>query len=176
MSYPTIFPELSTERLILRQLSFNDRRAIFKLRSNKEINLLITRETPKNLSEADAFIQACLDEFEKENRVFWAIQLKDSNQIIGTIVFHNIDLENNYAEIGYELNPDFQKEGFMTEAMKDVLEFGRTMDLKTIEAFTHKNNNASIALLEKYQFILNTAKKDDLIENNHVFCLDINQE
>ncbi len=173
MSYPSIFPEIFTERLTLRQLSFKDKRAIFKLRSNKEINKLITRETPKNLNDADAFIQSCLDEFEKENRVFWAIEKSD--QLIGTIVFHSINLENSYAEIGYELNPDFQNEGFMTEAMKAVLDFGKTtLELKTIEAFTHQNNNASITLLEKHQFVLEEG--DDLFGDNRVFSLNINQE
>ena len=86
MNYPTTFPELSSERLTLRQLSFKDKRDIFKLRANKEVNKLITRETPKNLNDADAFIQTCLDEFEKGNRIFWAIEQKETYQMIGTHV------------------------------------------------------------------------------------------
>ncbi|WBX74351.1 GNAT family N-acetyltransferase [Tenacibaculum pacificus] len=177
MNYPTIFPELSTERLTLRQLSLKDKRAIFKLRSNKSINKLITRETPKNLNDAEAFIQTCLDGFETENCVFWAIQLAKTNTIVGTIDLHAIDLENSYAEISYELNPDYQKEGFMDESMKTVLEFNTdTLQLKTIEAFTHQNNSDSTALLEKHQFILQSDRKDDLFEDNHIFRLDITQE
>ncbi|MCT4698064.1 GNAT family N-acetyltransferase [Tenacibaculum haliotis] len=172
MNYPTIFPELSTERLTLRQLSFNDKRTIFKLRSNKEVNKLIVRDTPKNLNDADSFIQTCLDEFEKGNRIFWAIQHQENNQIIGTIVYHNINAENNYAEIGYELNPDFHNEGFMSEAMATVLEYGKSvLKLQTIEAFTHQNNTASITLLKKHQFILDD---DDLFDDNTIFRLDIN--
>ncbi len=174
MNYPTIFPELSTERLVLRQLSFDDRKAIFKLRSNREINELITRETPKNLNESEAFIQTCIDEFENENRIFWAIRLENNNQLIGTIVFHKINAENFYAEIGYEMNPDYQQEGYMDEAMKAVLDYGKlTMSLKSIEAYTHKNNIASISLLEKHQFVLQEDKKDDAIEDNRIFLLDI---
>lgn len=177
MNYPTIFPKLSTERLTLRQLSLKDKRAIFKLRSNKAINKLIIRETPKNLNDAEAFIQTCLDEFENKNLVFWAIQLVESNTIVGTIGLHEIDTENSYAEIGYELNPDYQKEGFMDESMKAVLEFGKsTLALQTIEAFTHQNNNDSTTLLEKNKFILQADKKDNLIEDNRVFRLNINQE
>ena len=175
MNYPTIFPELSTERLTLRQVSLNDRRAIFKLRSNKEINEFITRETPKNLNESEAFIQNCLDEFENENRIFWVMQKSDSDQIVGSIVLHNIQPEDEYAEIGYEVNPDYQEEGFMTEAMKTVLEYGNiSLELKTIEASTHENNDASIAVLKKHQFILQEDKKDDAFENNRIFRLDIN--
>ena len=177
MSYPTIFPELSTERLTLRQLSLKDRRAIFKLRSNKEINKLIVRKTPKNLSDADAFIQTCLDDFETEYCIYWAIEAESTKQIIGTISFNKISLETNYVEVGYELNPDFQKNGFMDEAMKAVLEYGAsTMKLETIEAFTHKDNSDSIALLEKNNFVYQPDLKDPGFENNSVFAFKINQE
>lgn len=169
------FPELSTERLTLRQLSFDDKKAIFRLRSNKEINELIEREIPKNLNQAEGFIQTCLDEFENKNRVFWAMISNDYNQLIGTIVLHKIDLAKNYAEIGYELNPDYHEEGYMSEAIKTVLEFGKNdMELKTIEAYTHHNNTASIALLEKYDFVLQTDKHDDEIENNRIYQLELN--
>ena len=164
------FPELSTERLTLRQLSFEDIKPIFRLRSNKEINEFITRETPKNLNEAEAFIDTCLSEFEKENRVFWGLELKSRNQLIGSIALHRIDLENNFAEIGYEVNPDFQDEGYMSEAMSKVLDFGITsMNLKTLEAFTHQNNTASIALLEKYLFVLQPERRDETIEDNRIY-------
>ncbi len=166
----TDFPELTTERLVLRQLTFDDKKAIFRLRSNKEINELIERETPKNLNQAEGFIQTCLDEFENGNRVFWAMVLEDSNQLIGTIVLHKVDLENNYAEIGYEVNPDFQDEGYMSEAMKVVLDFGiMSMNLKTIEAYTHHNNTASIALIEKFLFVLQPERKDEAIEDNRIY-------
>lgn len=168
------FPELTTERLTLRQLSFDDKKAIFRLRSNRDVNQFIERDTPKNLNQAEGFIQTCLDEFENKNRVFWAIISDDYNQLIGTIVFHNINLEDNYAEIGYEMNPDYQDEGYMTEAMESVLEFGKnSMELKTIEAFTHHNNSASIALLEKYNFELQSERKDENVEDNRIYSLTI---
>ena len=170
----TDFPELTTERLDLRQLTFDDKKAIFRLRSNIEVNEFIKRETPKNLNQAEGFIQVCLDEFENENRIFWAMTQKDSNQLIGTIVLHKIDIENGYAEIGYEMNPDYQDDGYMSEAMNKVLDFGiTTMDLKTIEAFTHHNNTASIALLEKYLFVLQPERKCEEVEDNRIYKFGI---
>lgn len=177
MSYPPSFPSLTTERLTLRQLRFDDTNAIFRLRSSKEINKLISRETPKTLNDAKAFIQVCHQEFEKEHRIFWAMQLENPKQLIGTIVFHKIDLENKYAEVGSELNPDFQGNRFMSEAMKTVIEFGKTiLKLKTIEAFTHQNNSASIALLEKHQFGLQPERREKGFENNRIFRLEISQQ
>ena len=40
------------------------------------------------------------------------------------------------------------------------------MELKTIEAFTHKNNTASISLLEKQKFVFEPEIKDEGFENN----------
>ena len=44
----------------------------------------------------------------------WNLKIK----LIGTIVFHRISIDDNYAEIGYELNTNYQKKGFMSEAME----------------------------------------------------------
>ncbi|WP_215046854.1 GNAT family N-acetyltransferase [Tenacibaculum dicentrarchi] len=176
MNYPTVFPKISTERLTLRQVSFNDKRAIFKLHSNKVVNKLITRETPKNLNDADAFIQACLDNFETQNSIFWAIELQETTKIIGSINLYDINSEDNSAKISYELTPDYQKEGLMSETIKTILDFAKlTTKLKTIHAITHQNNSNAITLLEKNQFTLQEANQN-LPEDNAVFRLDINQE
>ena len=176
MIYPLNFPEISSERLVLRQLTLNDAAAILGLRSNQEINKLITRETPDTLEEATAFIHVCHSEFANGNRVFWAMELKESKQVVGTIVFHNIQGTKSYAEIGYELHPDFHKKGLMKEAMKTILSFGiNTMELKAIEAFTHKNNSGSIGLLEKHNFVIQPNSSDEGFDNNRVFRFEINQ-
>ena len=170
-----LFPKLKTDRLVLRELNFNDIQAIFELRSSKEINKLITRETPKNIKDAENFIKVCHSEFKKENRIFWAMEF--NNKLIGTIVFHRISIDNNYAEIGYELNPKYQQKGFMSEAMKNVLEFGiDKMKLKTIEAFTHKNNIASIALLEKHNFVFQPERKCKSVEDNRIWKLKVRRK
>ena len=170
--YFSTFPILNTQRLTLRELSFKDIEVIYKLRSSKEVNKLITRETPKNLEDAQAFIKTCHQEFKNENRIFWAIELNE--KLVGTIVFHKIDLKVKYAEIGYELNPKFQQKGIMSEAMKTVLEFGiDKMKLKTIEAFTHKNNTASIALLEKHLFIFQPKRVCEIVEDNRIWKLEV---
>ncbi|MBL4568818.1 MAG: GNAT family N-acetyltransferase [Flavobacteriaceae bacterium] len=166
------FPELTTERLILRQLKESDVAAIYGLRSNAEINRLITRKTPKNTKEAQDFITVCHQEFAKGNRIFWAMELKETKTVIGTIVFHRISLKDCYAEIGYELHPSFHKKGLMSEAMKCAVQFGiQQMKFNIMEAFTHQNNSPSIALLQKHQFVLQPERRDEGFENNRIFQL-----
>jgi ribosomal-protein-alanine N-acetyltransferase len=66
----------------------------------------------------------------------------------------NISREENKAEVGYELLPDFQGKGIAQEAMLVVLDYGfNIMLLNKIEAYTHKENSASQKLLEKFGFV-----------------------
>ena len=134
----TPFPVLETERLTLRALNLDDAKAIFGLRTNKEVNEFIDRKTLNNLSEARAFIDRISNLTINNKGVFWVIESKSNHQLIGTIGLRNFEDEEEYAEIGYELDPIYQQKGFMREAFESILEFGfQEMELKTIEAFTH---------------------------------------
>jgi ribosomal-protein-alanine N-acetyltransferase len=60
----------------------------------------------------------------------------------------------------------------MSEAFDKILNFGfQNLDLKTIEAFTHKNNTASIALLQKQKFVLHPERREEGFENNRSYRL-----
>ena len=167
----TTFPVLKTERLILRELSFNDVDVIFDLRSSEEINKFVGTKRVQNSQEALDFIIKCNDLYKVKNRVLWGIE--HQQKIIGTIVLHNISLKDNFGEIGYKLKTEFQKKGLMSEALKEVLKFGiKKLNLKTIEAFTHKNNSPSIALLEKHSFVFQPERKCNVYDFNRIFKLE----
>ena len=81
--------------------------------------------------------------------------------MIGTVCLWNFSLDNKIAEIGYELIPDYQKKGFMTEAVNSVVNFAfNHLKLDKIEAYTHKENENSKKLLLTSNFNLNINKKD----------------
>lgn len=167
------FPEIKNERLLLRKATFKDINSVYELRSSEEINKFVGTKRVKNLEEANDFIEVCRDLYKKEQRIFWLIEYQ--TQIIGSIVLHQIDIDKKYAEIGYKLKPEFQQKGLMTEAMKSVLTFGKSkLNLKTIEAFTHKNNLASIALLKKLDFVYLPNRKCKTYDFNQIYKLEIN--
>lgn len=167
------FPEIKNERLLLRKATFKDINSVYELRSSEEINKFVGTKRVKNLEEAKDFIEVCRDLYKKERRIFWLIEYQ--TQIIGSIVLHQIDIDKKYAEIGYKLKPEFQQKGLMTEVMKSVLTFGKSkLNLKTIEAFTHKNNLASIALLKKLDFVYLPNRKCKTYDFNQIYKLEIN--
>lgn len=70
--------------------------------------------------------------------------------MIGTCGFARLDFENNSAEIGYVLNPDFWRKGYATEAVKRVINFGfHDLNLHRIEARYIVGNEVSRRVMEK---------------------------
>jgi ribosomal-protein-alanine N-acetyltransferase len=172
----TTFPILETERLTLRELNLNDAKVIFGLRTNKEVNEFIDRKRLNNLSESRAFVDLITNLAATNKGLFWVLESKNNQQLIGTIGLRNFEDEENYAEISYELDPSYHQRGFMSEAFEAILKFGfENLELKTIEAFTHQKNTASIALLKKQQFVLDPERRDEGFENNRSYRI-VNSE
>lgn len=155
------FPFLTTERLSLRKLSTDDAEEIFYLRSDKHINKYLDRPRATSIEDAHSFINKINHD--------WAITFKDDSGLIGSICLWNFSLEENKAEVGYELLPEFQGKGIANEALSKIIEFGfDVMQLDKIEAYTHKENLASTKLLEKFGFTRDPHKEskiDFTIEN-----------
>ena len=149
------FPQLITDRLILRQLLPADVVDIVVLRNNATVNQYLDR--PKHTTETEAvqFIEKINKGIAANQLIYWVITLKENNTFIGTICMWNFDGEKNTAETGYELLPGFHGKGLMQEALKAALDFGFIqLKLAAINAFTHSDNAASIKLLQKNYFTL----------------------
>ena len=149
----TPFPILTTERLTLRQLVINDEQEIFALRSDSEINKYLDRQESKTIEDARNFIIKITENIKNSGSIYWAITLSKSKSVVGTICLFDFSDENNKCEIGYELLPNFQRQGIMKEATEKIINYAfQTIQIKRIEAFTHKDNQSSIKLLEKLAF------------------------
>src|SRR5688572_8831428 len=149
----TPFPNLATNRLLLRKLFPEDDREIYRLRSDETVNYYLERTKAESLNDARDFIEKINAGVENNKTVYWAIIYKSENSLIGTICIYNINIEKAKAEIGYELLPSYQGKGLMQEALHEVLQYASsTLHLKSIEGFTHKQNESSIALLTKNEF------------------------
>ena len=172
------FPQLITERLVLRQLIAADADDIIVLRNNETVNQYLNR--PKKTTPGDAliFIDKITKGINNNESMYWVIALKENNRLIGTTCLWNIVAKEDTAEIGYELHPDFHGKGIMQEAMQAVIDFGfNGMQLKVITAFTSVANIASIKSLERNNFKLDTAGKYSLedeveMEGNAVYVLE----
>ena len=152
----TPFPNLTTERLNLRQITINDLNEFFILKSDERL-LKNYDAKAKTYEEARRKLQELNDDIKKNESITWGITLKNENKLVGSICFWNISEEQYKAEIGYELMFDWQGKGIMQEAIKAVIEYGfYSMKLKLIEAIPNLTNLKSIKLLERNHFTRGT--------------------
>jgi ribosomal-protein-alanine N-acetyltransferase len=150
------FPVLTTERLILRQLSDSDVQEIFLLRSDTLINKYLDRQLSETLEDALEFIE----KIKNNSLSYWAITQKGNDKLVGTICLFDISEEQKKCEIGYELLTEYHGEGIMREAANKIIEYSiQRLGLEAIDAYTHKDNKSSTNLLRELKF-MNTASVD----------------
>ena len=149
----TPFPVLRTERLTLRQLVISDAKEIFALRSDSEINKYLNRQPSKTIGDAENFIHKVNENSSKNNSLYWAITLDDRDMLVGTICLFGFSDEENKCEIGYELLTKFQGKGIMREAVEKVIDYAfHIIQVQRIEAFSHRDNQGSVKLLDTFSF------------------------
>ena len=169
------FPEITTNRLFLRKIEESDAAIILFLRSDKLETKYIERpenRKTKNKQDAIKFIKELQEYLDKNISISWGISLKNNPEIIGTICLWNFSENKKRAEVGYDLIPEYQSLGVMSEALKSVIHFGfKELKLDSIEAFTHKENENSKKLLEKNDFRCMKKRKDLNNKTNIIFEL-----
>lgn len=149
----TTLPQLTTERLNLRQITSEDSTEIFELLTNKEVNNYYARARGTSMEDAYNYIQSITNAIAQNKLFYWGICFKNESKIIGTVCLWNFRKEECKAEIGYELLPDFQGKGVMKEVLPKVIEFGfQVLQFKKIDAWPNEDNHRSIKLLEKNNF------------------------
>ncbi len=152
--FPAKFPQLTSPRLILRQVTEADLPAIQFLRSDPVVNQFVQRSQARTQEEALAFLHKINSGIKKEEILYWGICLKENGAMIGSICLWNFSEDRRTAEVGYDLMPSCQRLGIMDEALKTVLHYGfETLDLAEVVAYTQHNNEPSTKLLERNQFL-----------------------
>ncbi len=161
---------LKTQRLHLRELRESDWKEVMYLRSDEAINKYIDRPKTSTQKAAISFIHKIQAGIQDKSIYDWSITLSNDDSMIGSICLWNISKDRKSAEIGYALSPVYQGKGFMSEAIKAVLQFGfETLEFENIDAYTHRANKKSIELLTKHDFIHQKGVVDTHNENNAVY-------
>ena len=164
------FHDLETERLLLRRVDNNDYKEVLALRSNPETMKYIPRPLLKNEEEAFAHIAMIENKIINKEGINWAITIKDDHRLIGIIGHYRIQVENYRAEIGYMILPEFNGQGIVTEAVKEVVKYGfDIMKLHSIEAVIDPDNIASAKVLEKIGFVKEAHFKENEFHEGHFY-------
>ncbi|MEH2253282.1 GNAT family N-acetyltransferase [Nostoc sp.] len=146
------FPQLETERLLLRETTLQDAEAIFAILCDPGVNQFNDLDTFTSIKEAIALIERRAKRLERGDAIRWGIARKQDNVLIGSCGF-TWNPREHAAEVGYELASTFWRQGIMTEAMDSILQFGfKKMGLRFVVAQVMLDNIASKKLLEKLGF------------------------
>jgi ribosomal-protein-alanine N-acetyltransferase len=145
--------ELETSRLKLRKLVSEDAEVLFRIRTDENVTKYVNPPGYKEVSDALRFIRRVTEDIKIGKVCFWGIALQYDDQLIGTICLFNVDENKLRGEVGFDLLPEFQDQGYASEALEAVHELGyKMLRLGTLEAYTHVENASAIKLLLKHGY------------------------
>ncbi|MCP4177693.1 MAG: GNAT family N-acetyltransferase [bacterium] len=164
------FPILETERLILRNFEKSDLQFLFDIRSNEFIAAAAGIEIHKTLAESEEFLDKVFDSFASKTGINWVISLKESNTPVGDVGIWRLVTEHFKGEIGYMQKTEYCGNGYMSEALSKVIDFGfNILGLHRLEATVSSHNKNSIKILNKMNFKQEAYFREDYFSNGKFF-------
>ena len=104
---------ISTNRLLLRPYEEADRNSVIRILRNKEISSTFMLPDFEDDAAADAMFRKLLILSHQEDHFERAICL--DNIPIGFL--NDVEIKGGSIELGYVIHPDFQNQGYATEAL-----------------------------------------------------------
>lgn len=142
-------PALESPRLRLRKITQEDCKDLYQYMTNPLVSNNISFEPQTLLFPARLFryFTAC---YESLRDLHFAIELKQTNKVIGVGSLQHWDQFKSKARLGYLLSPASWGQGYATEAARCLIDFGfETLKLEQIEARCARDNPASERVLQK---------------------------
>jgi len=143
-------PVLETERLVLRPLLRKDAEDIFSYASDPEVARYVLWDPHRSVAETRAYIRYIRSLYRHGLPSSWAVVLRNSGSVIGTIGFMWYSETNSAAEIGYSFSRAEWNRGYATEALNAVINsVFSALPLNRLEAQHDIRNPASGRVMEK---------------------------
>ena len=176
MEEKNMLVNIETERLLLRNYKREDALSMFEnYCSDVEVTKYVTWYPHPHVEYTQEYLdKKVLPQNENPNCMDLAITLKShSNNVIGNIAAWQI--KENVVELGYVISRDYQGKGYMSEAVRAIVQyiFTQTPILEII-AFYELENPASGVVLQKCGFIYQKniwdKRKFDSANDDTVLC------
>ncbi len=150
---------IETERLLIKPLSYSQLVKYIQVDNSLETELNLN-ETSRTISPdlKEALEQTILPHVADTSKNYlystlWTVISKADNKMVGDLCFVGEPNANGEVEIGYGTYDEFQRRGFMTEAVGGMIEWAKQQpEVKAIIASTDKTNVASYSVLLKNNF------------------------
>ena len=145
---------LSTARLTLRQLRPEDAAAMFAMYSDAQFMRYWSFPLMTRFEQAVEYLARRIQGSGAETEIAWAIELAATHEMIGTCCLFDAHAASKRAELGFGLQRPFWGNGYMSEAVRAVVDCGfDVLQLHRIEAEIDPRNTASARVLERLGFV-----------------------
>ena len=137
-----------TERLSLRRLRYEDAEEIFYTYASKpEVTRFVSWPTHQTLRDTNAFLRYAINAWDSGTDYSFAIRLKESNRLIGSIGVIN---EDGKLQFGYVFSPTQWNKGYATEVCLRLMSLLRNQQgVYRIQSFVDSENVSSARVLIK---------------------------
>ncbi len=162
---------LTTERLILRKFKDEDAVMAFKNWTNDpEVTKFLTWPPHKYIAVTESYIDSVIDSYKEPDSYNWAIEVKETKEVIGTIsvVQQNTKIES--VHIGYCIGKEWWHQGYTSEAMARVIKFFmEKVEVNRVESrHDPRNENSGKVMMKCGMKYEGTIRQSDM--NNQGVC------
>ena len=139
---------LETERLRLRKPVLEDAEEIFrKYARDPEATKYLTRRPNASIDETRNFLRGHHQAWDEGKSFHWVIVRKEDDQLLGTITARVTD---HKWELGYVLARSYWGKGYMTEAVKRVVDWAlKQKEIYRVWSVCDVDNIGSARVMEK---------------------------
>lgn len=147
-----VFPRLSTQRLLLREITPQDRDALLANYSDPEVARWFLEKPPASTDQVDKILREFISSYDRGAGLTWAIVFPESGELLGTCGYERVEVGSE-GEIGFDLAKAYWGKGLMTEALAAILAFGfGEMGLERVVASTYSRNLRACRMFEQLGF------------------------
>ncbi len=173
MAMMNIFPELVTERCLLRQIRLDDQQHIFEGLSHPEVVPYYGVQFAT--FDATAEQMKWYADLERNNTgIWWAVCDRITGDFLGAGGLNGMDREHQKSEIGFWLLPEYWGKGLMQEVMPVIWHYGFDyLALHRIEGFVESENHQCKQAMSRLPFQHEGTMRECEMKNGKRISLEI---
>ncbi len=143
--------KIETDRLVLRRMELSDAQMVFDhWLSDERVSDNRVNAAHKTVSETIERVAKIVSDYANKECCWWAIERKADGELIGEIDLYDFDNATGNCEVSFSIGYEWWNQGYGTEALRAVVEFGfRYMNIHKIAAAHNTDNPASGKVMVK---------------------------
>ena len=170
---------IETERLILKAQTMDEQKRLWEILMIPSVNAVYLTTPPKfrdklkDWSKQEPFYQDKISHANDSDVFEWSIFLKDTNECIGKIDYHEYSKEDNsiidksIRGVGWYIDPIHQGKGYATEAASSTLKYMfEEVEIEQIITSAAIINEGSWKIMERLGFERTGEKQSTYFDEN----------